>query len=231
VSTTDGRGYLTARADVELSEVSTGLDAESAAWLEGLRGEPAQRNESVRRLHALLLRATRWQLHRMQAQLARMDLAERDTLAEQAADDATVAVLSKLDDYAGHSRFTTWVFKFAILHMSVAVRRSAWRHREVPTEPASWPYQADSSSGPEEEAEGVALARALRTGIDTALTPHQRDILIALAINDVPVDVLAERLGTTRGALYKTLHDARARLRVALHEQGIELPATRKGTR
>ena len=64
--------------------------------------------------------------------------------------------------------------------------------------------------------EGVDLAWAVRSAIDTALTPHQRRVTVALLVDDVPIDVLAERLGTNRNALYKTVHDARARLRADL---------------
>ncbi len=56
-----------------------------------------------------------------------------------------------------------------------------------------------------------------------ALTPHQRRVLLAVVLDDVPIDVLAERLGTTRGALYKTIHDARARLRAALAQGGFDV--------
>jgi RNA polymerase sigma-70 factor (ECF subfamily) len=59
--------------------------------------------------------------------------------------------------------------------------------------------------------------------VHDALTPRQRDVLVALALNGVPIDVLAERLGTTRGALYKTLHDARRKLRATLAEGGHSL--------
>jgi RNA polymerase sigma-70 factor, ECF subfamily len=45
---------------------------------------------------------------------------------------------------------------------------------------------------------------------------EQREVLSALVLADVPIDVLAERLGTTRGALYKTLHDARRKLRTSI---------------
>ena len=56
---------------------------------------------------------------------------------------------------------------------------------------------------------------AVRDALRTRLTPHQRAVFTALALDGVPIDVLAERLGTTRGALYKTLHDARRKLRAA----------------
>jgi RNA polymerase sigma-70 factor (ECF subfamily) len=60
----------------------------------------------------------------------------------------------------------------------------------------------------------------VRAAIDSALTPHQRRVALALLVEAVPIDVLADRLGTTRNALYKTLHDARRRLRRALAAGG-----------
>ena len=58
--------------------------------------------------------------------------------------------------------------------------------------------------------------RAIIDAVRTELSPHQREVLGALVLAEVPIDVLAERLGTTRGALYKTLHDARRKLRAAV---------------
>ena len=63
-----------------------------------------------------------------------------------------------------------------------------------------------------------------------ALTAHQRRVMSALALNGVPIDVLAERLGTNRGALYKTLHDARRKLRNHLSERGLALDQWLEGT-
>ena len=71
----------------------------------------------------------------------------------------------------------------------------------------------------------------MRDGIAEALTPHQRTVLVALTLNDVPIDVLADRLGTTRGALYKTLHDARRKLRARLSENGLALDTSTQGGR
>jgi RNA polymerase sigma-70 factor (ECF subfamily) len=64
---------------------------------------------------------------------------------------------------------------------------------------------------------------ALQNAISETLTPHQRQVLIALAVNGVPIDVLAARLRTTRGALYKTLHDARKKLRGQLAARGLTI--------
>ena len=196
------------------------LDAESTAWLVALDGEGAERDDAVARLHGLLLRAARFEIVRRRSALAQVRGEELDDLAVQAADDALMAVLAKRDRYRGESRFTTWAYKFALLEASVKVRRRAWRDREVPLEPDAWALVADRGLAPEAAVEGRELIDALRDAIAGRLTAHQRTVLVALAIDGVPVDVLAERLGTTRGALYKTLHDARRKLRADLAGRG-----------
>jgi RNA polymerase sigma-70 factor (ECF subfamily) len=143
-----------------------------------------------------------------------------DDLALQAADDALVAVLAKLDTYRGASRFTTWAYKFALLEAGVRVRRRAWQGREVVLEPESWPAFADQGASVERRQEATELLDALQRAVRDELTDHQRAVFGALALNDVPIDVLAERLDTTRGALYKTLHDARRKLRAGLAAAG-----------
>ena len=148
---------------------------------------------------------------------------ELDDIAVQAADDALVAVLAKLDHYRGASRFTTWAYKFALLEAGVRLRRRAWQEREVVLEPEAWPRTADAGHSPEDQAETGELVQALRQSIDVCLTDHQRDVLVALALNGVPLDVLTERLNTTRGALYKTLHDARRKLRTHLAHRGFTI--------
>lgn len=200
----------------------TVVDPDSAGWLDALCGQGAVRDDAVRRLHDLLLRAARFQVSRARGQLARAGRVDLEELAQQAADDATLAVLDRLGTYAGRARFTTWAYKFAVLQTAVAVRRAAWLRREVPVEPTAWPLAAEQGMGPAAHAEAADLAVAIRAAVADRLTPHQRYVLVALAVNDVPVDVLAERLATTRGALYKTLHDARARVRVALVDAGFD---------
>src|SRR4051794_31877512 len=104
---------------------------DSAAWLAALRAEGAARRDAVERLHELLLRAARFELSRRRAALSHVRGEELEDLAVQAADDALVAVLAKLDTYRGDSRFTTWAYKFALLESAVRLRRRAWQGREV----------------------------------------------------------------------------------------------------
>jgi RNA polymerase sigma-70 factor (ECF subfamily) len=198
---------------------------ESREWLRCLRGDGAVRDEAVARLHALLLRAARFEVARRRRTLPHLRGDELDDLAAEAAHDALMSVLRRLDDFRGESRFTTWVYKFAIYEAGAKLRRRAWQGREVPLEPETWSVFASAGLEPDAELEQSELIDTLRRAIGEVLTPHQRRVLVALALNGVPIDVLAERLKTTRGALYKTLHDARRKLRRHLDECGLSLDA------
>jgi len=188
-------------------------DATSDEWLAALRGDGMERDAAIARLHELLVRAARFELGRRRAALSHVRGEELADIATQAADDALMAVLAKLDDFRGASRFTTWAYKFAILEAGVRLRRRAWQGREVVLEPEHWGAFADARLSAHDELVQSERLAALKRAIDEVLTPHQRVVFSALALNEVPIDVLAERMATTRGALYKTLHDARAKLR------------------
>jgi RNA polymerase sigma-70 factor, ECF subfamily len=199
------------------------LDAESRAWLNALRATGPERDTAVNRLHGLLVRAVGFEVSRRRAALYHVRGEELEDIALQAADDALVAILAKLDDYRGASRFTTWAYKFALLEAGVRLRRRAWQEREVVLEPDAWQQVSIQAEGPDRHTETGELMAAIQTAIADSLTTRQREVLVALALNGVPVDVLAERLDTTRGALYKTLHDARRKLRAQLAERGFTL--------
>jgi RNA polymerase sigma-70 factor (ECF subfamily) len=207
---------LAASVDVMEPVVATPVEDD---WLPGLRSRDA---ETVERLHGLLLRAARFEVARRRPVLPHLRGGDLDDIAVQAADDALVSVLRRLPDFRGESRFTTWAYKFALYEAGVKLRRRAWQGREIPLEPEGWALFSSAGLEPDEEAEQRELVHALQDAIATTLTQHQREVLVALALNGVPIDVLAERLGTTRGALYKTLHDARRKLRAHLEHQGLD---------
>jgi RNA polymerase sigma-70 factor (ECF subfamily) len=198
-----------------------GLDADSSGWLRALSGTGPARDDAIERLHALLLRAARSEVGRRRAAAGRA-AGDLDDLAVQAADDALVALLGKLHTYRGAGRFTTWAYKFALLEAAARLRRRPWIGRELPLEADGWARLPDDrATCPASQAEAFELIDAIRDGIAEELTPHQRAVLVALTLNDVPIDVLAERRGTTRGALYKTLHESRRRLRARLASDGL----------
>lgn len=202
---------------------TTSPTADSQRWLERLGGaDGATRDAAMAELHALLLKAARFEVDRRRADHPHLRGDDHEDLAQQSADDALVAVLAKLKQFRGESRFTTWAYKFALLEAAVKVRRRAWQGREVPLEDAAWSTLSSATAWAGRGAEDSELFAVLRGAIETELSPRQREILVAVALNDVPIDVLAERLNSTRGALYKSLHDARRKLRAALRERGID---------
>jgi RNA polymerase sigma-70 factor, ECF subfamily len=197
------------------------LDEESRRWLDELRADGAVHDGAVARLHDVLLRAARFEVARRRPTSPHLRGDELHDIALEAADDALMSVLRRLDDFRGASRFSTWVYKFALLEAAVKLRKRAWQGREVPLEQESWDLLSSAGLGPADAAEQSELIAALQDGI-AALTPHQRRILVALAVNGIPIDVLADRLNTNRGALYKTLHDARRNLRAYLTSRGFD---------
>lgn len=188
-------------------------------WLVLLQPDGSGYDDAVRRLHGLMLRAARHQVAQMRGGLARhLGRAQLDEIVTTAAGEATMAVLSRLRTFEGRSRFTTWAYKFGILHAALEVRRAAWRDREVDLTALGEP--ATGGVSPEQFVEATDFSAAVRSAIDRELTAHQRSVVLALVMENVPIDVLAERLGSSRNALYKTLHDARVRLRASLTARG-----------
>ncbi|MDN5861339.1 MAG: sigma-70 family RNA polymerase sigma factor [Pseudonocardia sp.] len=200
-------------------------DAGEPGWVDDLRLRGPAHDEAVRRLRWTVRQAARHQVRRMPQVWSDLGAVRAEEIVESAADEATVAVLAALDRFEGRSRFTTWVYKFGIFHAASEARRALWRDRPVDLEDQPEPASADPIT-PETYAEARDLSAAVALALRTVLTPHQRRIARALIVDDVPIDVLAERLGTNRNALYKTLHDARVKLRAELRQRGF-LPAPR----
>lgn len=194
------------------------IDRSHQVWPElFLSGGPAY-DAAVRRLHALMTKAAAHQVAYMSSDLPAIGGVRVEEIVKQAADEATVAALGKLASFEGRSRFTTWAYKFGILHTSNEVRRNMWRHREVNLD--NLPEFSGSFASPEQHVEHLEFAQAVETAIETVLTPHQRKVAVALLVEEIPIDVLAERMGTNRNALYKTVFDARGRLRSQLIAAG-----------
>jgi len=212
-----------------LPAADRGPDAESQQWLDALSATGPTHQAAIGRLHDLLVRAARFEIKRRRRDLANSQPGELDDLATQAAADALVSIMRKLHTYRGDSRFTTWAYKFALLEAAVKVRRRTWQEREIPLADDGWAQLTDRRAAPDTDAETAELIDAVVRAIADALTPHQRAVLIAITLNDVPIDILAERLSTTRGALYKTLHDGRKKLRARLAADGHALDNMREG--
>lgn len=198
-------------------------DDEPLDWVVALDTPGADQLVAMRQLHRLLRRAAAHQIWRMRDLVDGCSPQRVDELANGAADAAMTTLLRKLHSFEGRSRFTTWAYKFAILQAATDVRQLAWSRQEVrlrDLDPGDLDLPDRSLGGPEREAEALDLAAAVARAMHESLTAYQRQIAVALLVDEVPIDVLAARLGTTRGALYKTVHVARARLRADLTAHG-----------
>jgi RNA polymerase sigma-70 factor (ECF subfamily) len=208
-----------AGSDSETSRA--GHDPASAVWIDGLRPGSADHDTTLDRLHTLLLRAAHAELSR-RAPRSRIAGAEVDDLAHQCADDALVAILRRLPEFRGDSRFTTWAYKFAILEVSSKLGRHFWVTRaDVPLDTEQWErLPARFGLSPESALEAADLLAGVRTAVDASLSPRQRDIFVALVVDGVPLDALAQKLTTDRNTIYKVMFDARRKIRAALVTKG-----------
>jgi RNA polymerase sigma-70 factor, ECF subfamily len=172
------------------------------------------------RLHAMLLHTAQRECRRRGSRL-RITGPELDDLAYQATADALVTITGKLGQFRGESRFTTWAYKFVIFEVSAKIGRHFWRNPGVPLDAGDWDRLPDRFGlDPARQAEWRDLATALRRAVDTELTARQRQVFIALVVNEVPLDALVIELGSSRGAIYKMMFDARRKLRAALVANG-----------
>jgi RNA polymerase sigma-70 factor (ECF subfamily) len=190
---------------------------ESWRWVEQLRPGHPHRDEAVATLHKVLLRVAFHELSRRRIQLRGP---EYDDLAQQAADDALMKVLARVDEFRGLSRFTTWAYKFVMFEISAKVARHAWRGQPPSRHDLAFGRIPDSLTPcPGDRLDQQEQLQALSAAI-RELTDRQREVFVAVALNDVPIDVLAVQLGTNRNAVYKNLFDARRNLRASMAGAG-----------
>jgi RNA polymerase sigma-70 factor (ECF subfamily) len=196
-------------------------DAASRRWVEQLRPGHPRHEQAVARLHDVLRRAARHELGRRRGMLGSIAGPEFDDLAQQCADDATMSILASIGEFRGLSRFTTWAYRFVIFEVSGKVARHAWRHHPPTGDDVAFERLPDGlAPRPGEQAERGEQLAALARGIRETLTPRQREVFVAVALNEVPIDVVALRLGSNRNAVYKNLFDARRALRACLAAAG-----------
>jgi RNA polymerase sigma-70 factor, ECF subfamily len=195
-------------------------DAESLAWIGSLGADGAVRDAAVGRLHELLLRIARNEVRRRSGHL-RLRGVELEDIAYQAAADAMVAIVAKLEQFRGESRFTTWAYKFVILEVSSKIGRHFWRNPPAAIPAEDWDRLPDRFGlAPGDESEWRDLLGALRHAIDETLTARQRQVFVALVLDGIPLDALVEKLDTNRNAIYKMMFDARRKLRAELVANG-----------
>lgn len=192
------------------------LDADSAEWVRTLTASGGEQDAGLARLHELLVRVAHSELRRRNAWL-QIEGPELDDLAYQSAADALLAITAKLAAFRGDSRFTTWAYRFVILEVSSKLERHFWRRPRVSFSSEDWDRLPDRFGlQPARESEWRDLLDALRRAVDEVLTEYQRRLFVAIVLNGAPLDVLVVQYATNRNAIYKTLFDARRKLRAAL---------------
>ena len=196
------------------------MDAISQGWVDCLGASGRPHDECLGALHALLLRVAR---HEALRRGGVIDLRgpELEDVAQQAADDALMAIKAKVAGFRGESRFTTWAYRFVVFEVSTKIGRHFWRHRPMAMDEDSWDRLPDPLPIlPEQQVEHSEMLTVLRRAVDEDLTPHQRKVFVAVALNEVPIDAFAREIGSNRNAVYKTLFDARRKLRASLAAAG-----------
>jgi RNA polymerase sigma-70 factor (ECF subfamily) len=197
------------------------VDLASRRWVQQLRPDHPDHERAIGRLHDVLRRAALHELHRRRGQLRSLAGPEFDDVAQQCADDAMMNILAKVDEFRGLSRFTTWAYKFVIFEVSGKIARHAWQRHPPSAEELTWDQLPDAlAPRPGDQAERREQLAALTSAIREDLTPRQREVFTAVALNDVPIDVLALELDSNRNAIYKNLFDARRKLRAGLAAAG-----------
>ena len=182
-------------------------------WLRSLGGTGAADEVAVAELREVLRRG----LRRALTGRAAAD----DGFIEDMTQEGVLKVLGGLTTFRGDSRFTTWAYKFVVLEVAGKVARHFWRDPGVPMEGEQWERLPDRFGlDPARESEWRDLLAALRQAVQDTLTEHQRRVFVALVLTGVPLDVLAAELCTNRNAIYKTMFDARRKLRAALAAKG-----------
>lgn len=192
----------------------------NAEWLADLRAPGPARDQAIADLRATLLRGLRYALS------SRATV--RDADLEDFVQEALLRVLNDLDSFRGEARLTTWAQKIAVRVAFSELRRRRWRDvsletmTETPTGGEFIPLAlADPAPDSEQQAARRLVIEAMRRVIDEELTARQRQALVAVALNGLPLEVVADRMGTNRNALYKLLHDARQSLKRRMLEAGL----------
>jgi RNA polymerase sigma-70 factor (ECF subfamily) len=196
------------------------LDPESAAWVDALGdGRGPQYEQACTRLHELLVRIAMDEVFRRGPRY-RIAGPELNDLAHHAAADALMKITQKVREFRGDARFTTWAFRFVVLEVSSKLGRHFWRVSNARFDLDEWTQVPDrSGADPASHCQARELVEAVRDAVETALSAHQRQVFTAV-VNGVPLETLASELETNRNALYKTMFDARKKLRAQLIASG-----------
>lgn len=204
-------------------------DRTNEQWLSELRSEdvPIQ-TAALEDLRKRLQRSIYFYLSQDRSDLRGLATQELEQMAQDLAQDATLRVIDNMDKFRGESRFTTWANKIAVRLAISDLRRARYKDfslDELTADgeilPSSTRIASTAEPTPEKVAERDDVMEKIELAFKEALTERQYQALVAVALKGIPMDVVAERMGTNRNALYKLIHDARRKLKAHLESQGM----------
>lgn len=194
--------------------------AENAAWMRALATDGVGHEAGVAKLYRTLVKFGYTEARRHGSRV-RLDGPELDDIVHQAAADATMTICRKVGTFRGECRFTTWAYRFVAYNVCSKINRHFWQHPSVNLDDnESVLPHAGAALRPEVQAEFGDLLRAVHRACAESLTDRQRIVFEAVVVKGTPIRQLAGELGSTPNALYKTIFDARRKLRAALRESG-----------
>lgn len=203
-------------------------DRTNEQWLDALRGDGDEQQEALEDLRKRLHRSIYYYLSQDRSDLRDLAAKELQAMAGDMAQDAVLRVMDNLDSFRGESRFTTWTNKIAIRLAISTLRRARYKNFSLDDLMKDGDFLSadasiinDAPPNPERAAERDDVLDRIMSGFREALTERQYQALVAVALEGVPMDVVAERMDTNRNALYKLIHDARRKLKAHLETQGL----------
>lgn len=207
------------------------IERTNEQWLADLRGSSDQQANALADLRRRVQRGIYFYLSQERSDLRDLSESELERISEDLSQDATLRIIANLDNFRGESRFTTWANKIAIRLAISDLRRARYKDfslDNLTAEGELLPNNAIlSTSAPQPNPETAAERENAREQIEAAfreaLTDRQYQALVAVALNNVPMDVVAEQMGTNRNALYKLIHDARRKLKNHLEARGLSM--------
>jgi RNA polymerase sigma-70 factor, ECF subfamily len=141
------------------------------------------------------------------------------------AQEALIRITGNLDSFRGESRFTTWAQKIAMNVALTELRRRRWRDVSLQElfarREAADRGPADTQLTPEQLTFQNMVLGELRRIVDEELTNRQREAVVAVILEGMPISEVARRMGTNQNALYKLLHDARRKLKRRMEAVGL----------
>jgi RNA polymerase sigma-70 factor (ECF subfamily) len=204
------------------------MERTNEMWLEHLRDGSPQQAEAIEDLRQYLKRAVLIYLH-TRSDLGHLAESELQQMSEDFTQDALLKIQAGLDTFRGKSKFTTWAAKVAANHTISELRRAKWRDLSLDaiTDAGTslqevLAFNSIPGSNPDTESERRQVWQVIADVINSELTDRQRQVLIAVRVDNIPMAEVAELLDTNINNVYKLLHDARLKLKQGLQKLGWE---------